>query len=160
MKTIEEEIWAYIDGTCNPREKESIAIKIASDNNYAVTYKELLKLNELMLSNDLEEPSMSFSRNVMEAVALEVAPKKLKTKVDNRIILGIGAFFSLSILSLLVYAIAVSDISTSDFQMPRLDVNINFSQYLTPGLMKIFLFFDLMLALVYFDRLLRRKNTA
>jgi hypothetical protein len=160
MKTIEEEIWAYIDGTCNPREKDSIAIKIASDNNYAVTYKELLKLNELMLSNDLEEPSMSFSRNVMEAVALEVAPKKLKTKVDNRIILGIGAFFSLSILSLLVYAIAVSDISTSDFQMPRLDVNINFSQYLTPGLMKIFLFFDLMLALVYFDRLLRRKNTA
>jgi hypothetical protein len=159
MKTIEEEIWTYMDGTCNPREKESIAVKIATDNNYAVTYKELLKLNELLASNDLEEPSMSFSRNVMEAVALEVAPKKLKTKVDNRIILGIGAFFSLSLLSILVYAIAASDISASDFQMPRMNLNINFSQFLTPGLIKIFLFFDLMLALVYFDRLLRRKNS-
>lgn len=156
MKTIDEEIWDYIDGNCTAEEQQSIAAKIAANADYARCFQELSKLNALMTTEDLEEPSMSFSRNVMEAVALEIAPKALKTKVNNKIILGIAAFFILSLLAILVYAFANSD--SSGFKMQTLTTGFHLSRYITPMFLKIFLFFDVTLALLYFDRLLRRKN--
>jgi len=156
MKTIEEEIWDYIDGNVTAEEKQSIAAKIASNTDYHSCFQELSKLNALMAADGLEEASMSFSRNVMDAVALEIAPKALKTKVNKNIILGIAAFFILSLLAILVYAFANSD--TSGFQMPAYTSNFEWSSYFTPMFLKVFLFFDATLALLYFDRLLRRKN--
>jgi hypothetical protein len=156
MKTIEEEIWAYIDGNGTAEELQSIAKKIAADADYSQCFQELSKLNALMLADQLEEPSMSFSRNVMEAVAHEIAPKTLQTKVNHKIIMGIAAFFMLSLLAILIYAFANSDVS--GFTMPTYNTNFHLSSYITPTFLKIFLFFDVTLALLYFDRLLRRKN--
>lgn len=160
MKTIDEEIWAYIDGSCSAEESQAIAGKIATNKAYAVTYQELSKLNELMGSEDLEEPSMSFSRNVMEAVALEMAPKRLKTRVDNKIIFGIAGFFVLSLLAILVYAFANAESGISTAELPKFNLTFNPGNYITPSFLKGFLFFDLLLALLYMDRLLRRRNTA
>lgn len=56
---------------------------------------------------ELDEPSMSFTRNVMEAVALQPAPVSLKTKVDNQIIFSIAAFFVLSILAMVGYMFTI-----------------------------------------------------
>ena len=157
MKTIDEEIWAYIDGSCNAAESQRIAEKIATDDNYAVAFQELSKLNDLMAADELEEPSMSFSRNVMEAVALEIAPKKLTTKVNNKIIYSIAAFFILSIAAIFVYAFANSTPSGTEFTMPAVSFKMDLSQMLSPLYMKIFLMFDLALLLLYMDRLIRRK---
>lgn len=159
MKTIDEEIWAYIDGSCSAEERQRIAVKIESNEDYAVAYQELLKLNELMASEDLEEPSMSFSRNVMDAVALEIAPKRLKTRVNNKIIFAIASFFVLSILAIMVYAFANSETGISAPELPGFNLNFNTGNYITPTFIKGFLFFDLMLALLYVDRLLRRRST-
>ena len=157
MKTIDEEIWDYIDGSCDAAESERIAAKIATDERYASSYQELMKLNTLMAADDLEEPSMSFSRNVMEAVALEIAPKKLTTKVNNKIIYSIAAFFILSIAAIFVYALANSTPGGTEFTMPVVSFKMDLSQMLSPLYMKIFLMFDLALLLLYMDRLIRRK---
>jgi anti-sigma factor RsiW len=156
MKTIEEEIWDYIDGNGTAEEQQSVAAKIEENADYSRCFQELSKLNALMTSGQLEEPSMSFTRNVMDAVALEIAPKALQTRVNNKIILGIAAFFILSLLAILVYAFANSDVS--GFTMQTYNTNFHISSYITPTFLKIFLFFDVTLALLYFDRLLRRKN--
>jgi anti-sigma factor RsiW len=162
MKTIDEEIWAYIDGSCNASESQRIAEKIATDDNYAIAFQELSKLNVMMASDELEEPSMSFSRNVMDAVAQEIAPKKLTTRVNNTIIYGIAAFFILSLSAIFIYILANSSSSSSasGFKMPTANFSFDLSHVLSPLSMKIFLMVDLALALVYMDRLLRRKMHA
>jgi anti-sigma factor RsiW len=159
MKTIDEEIWAYIDGSCDASERQRIAEKIATDDNYAAAFQELNKLHALMASEELEEPSMSFSRNVMDAVAQEIAPKKLTTRVNDNIIYGIAAFFILSLAAIFIYVLANSSSSSSasEFKLPAASFSFNLSPMLSPLSMKIFLMLDLALALVYMDRLLRRK---
>ncbi len=160
METIDEEIWTYIDGTCSAEESHRIAAKIETDKDYAVAYQELSKLNDLIATEDMEEPSMSFSRNVMGAVAMEIAPKKLKTRVNNKVIFGIASFFILSLMAILVYAFANVESNMSTPELSEFDMSFNAGNYITPGFVKGFLFFDLMLALVYLDRLLRRRHTA
>ena len=157
MKTIDEEIWDYIDGSCDAAESDRIAAKIATDDRYASSYQELLKLNALMAADDLEEPSMSFSRNVMDAVALEIAPKKLTTKVNSKIIYSIAAFFIFSIAAIFFYVLANISPGGSEFKMPTASIRMDLSQLLSPVSMKIFLMVDLALALLYLDRLIRRK---
>lgn len=159
MKTIDEEIWVYIDRSCDASERLRIAEKIATDDNYAAAFQELSKLNALMASEELEEPSMSFSRNVMDAVAQEIAPKKLSTKVNQNIIYGIGGFFMLSIAAIFIYILANSGSSSggSGLKLPSPTFNFDLSQMLSPLSMRIFLMVDVALALVYMDRLLRRN---
>lgn len=158
MKTIDEEIWAYIDGSCAASESQRIAEKIATDDTYSVAFQELSKLHELMASEELEEPSMSFSRNVMDAVALEIAPKKLTTRVNSYIIYGIAAFFLLSLSAIFIYVLANSTgPAVDDFKLPSTTFSFNLTEMLSPLSMKIFLMVDLALALLYMDRLLRRK---
>ena len=158
MSTIDEQIWEYIDGTCSPEEKLAIEAKIASDNNYASTYEELMQVHQMLNAEQLDEPSMSFTRNVMDLVDLEIAPVSLKTKVDQRIILSIAAFFGLAFLAIFVYAITHASYSFADFKIPKLQVNFDMSSYITPTFVKIFLFVDLILGLFYLDGFLRRKT--
>ena len=155
MRTIEEEIWDYIDGSCSENEKLLMEAKLANDDSYQTIYKELSAINQHLNNIDLDEPSMAFNKNVMNIIATEIAPVALKTKVDQRIIYSIGAFFMITLLSILIYAI-----SQSHFSVPKLEmkINIDFQQYLTPALMKGFVFIDVLVGFLYFDKFLRRKN--
>lgn len=158
MKTIEEQIWDYIDGNCDAGQRSAIAAKINSDPVYRSTYEELNQIHEMLASEPLDEPSMSFTRNVMEKVQLEVAPVSLKTKVNNKIIYAIGGFFLLSILAIFIYAVINNTGSEVEFTMPQIHFNSDATRYLTPLSVKVFLFVDLILALMYLDRLLRRRT--
>ena len=81
MKSIDEEIWDYIDGTISESQKADIEAKIAGNPDYKAVYNDLIEINRMMHATEFEEPSMSFTRNVMEQVKLELAPVALKTKV-------------------------------------------------------------------------------
>ncbi|MEJ5993705.1 hypothetical protein WG904_04665 [Pedobacter sp. Du54] len=155
MITIEEQLWSYIDGNCTAEEKIEIETKIAINIQYHTLYQELLKVNEELTKIDLEEPSMSFTRNVMEKVNLELKPVALKTKIDNRIIYSIGAFFAFSILGIFIYAIATSTASF-DFKMPTM--NFDAGKYINATTIQIFLLIDVALGLLYLDSLLRKRN--
>lgn len=115
------------------------------------------ELTRLLKGMELEEPSMSFTRNVMEQVKLERAPVSLKTRVDNRIIYGIAAIFGAFIVSVLIYAIANT---STTYKLPevKLDLSSAVNKTLTPGFLMAFLFIDVIIALIYFDSILRRKK--
>lgn len=156
MNTIEQQLWDYIDGNLDEFSKKTIEEKIESNAGIKIQYEELLKLNSAFNTLDLDEPSMSFTRNVMESIALAPAPVAMKTKVDEKIIYAIGGFFIVSLLSLFGYVLYNSNLS-----MPKLGFNVtlnfNLDQYITPTVLYSFLFFDLVIGLVFLDQFLRKK---
>jgi hypothetical protein len=159
---LEEQIWEYIDGTCTEAERKEIEIKIIQDRSFKKVYEELVAIHQFMEVADLEEPSMSFNRNVMEQVNLEISPISLKTRVDNRIIYSISAFFMVSLFSLLVYVVLntpFESLHNIDFKMPdfNFSAHINIDSAATKTGLQAFFFIDIILGLVYLDRLLRKK---
>lgn len=157
MNTIEEQLWNYIDGNCTFAEKIEIEAKIKANLQYSTTYKELLLVNKELSNLDFEEPSMSFTRNVMEQVNLELRPAALKTKVDNRIIYSISAIFILSIVAIFGYVVATADLS-SKFNLPQLNLDLYETKIINPTSIRIFLMVDLVLILIYMDSFLRKRK--
>lgn len=115
------------------------------------------ELTRLLKGMEMEEPSMSFTRNVMEQIKLEKQPVALKTRVDNRIIYGIAAIFGVFIAGVFIYAIANSTVT---YELPKLKIDLTgaVNKTLTPGFLTAFLFIDVVIALIYFDSILRRKR--
>lgn len=115
------------------------------------------ELTRLLKGMEMEEPSMSFTRNVMEQIKLEKQPVALKTRVDNRIIYGIAAIFGAFIAGVFIYAIGNSAVT---YELPKVKIDLTgaVDKTLTPGFLTAFLFIDVVIALIYFDSILRRKK--
>ena len=165
MNSIEEKLWNYIDGSCTAGEQQAIARLIAQDEVYRLKYKELLKLNEEFSMIELDEPSMAFTYNVMETIRTEQAMKPLKATVNKRLILSIAAFFIVSVVLLLVFALSNANWSAADNSGIKITIPANISadvthiqSYMTAPFMKGFLFFDVVMGLFIMDAYLRRKN--
>lgn len=158
MNTIEQQLWDYIDGNLDATEEKSIEEKIRTNAEIKLQYEELLSLNIAFGKIELDEPSMSFTRNVIESISLAPAPVALKTKVNTRIIYGIGGFFILSLVALFGYALFNLDFKTTDFDL-KLNADFNWEKYISPTVLYIFLFADLVIGLIFIDYLLRKKMT-
>ncbi|KQM78267.1 hypothetical protein ASE74_14635 [Pedobacter sp. Leaf216] len=156
MNTIEQQLWDYIDGNLDESAKKAIEEKIESDAEIKSQYEDLVKLNLSFESMDLDEPSLSFTRNVMESVALVPAPVAMKTQVDKKIIYSIVGFFVISLLALFGYVLYISNLSMPKFSF-NVNLNFNVDQYITPTVLYSFLFFDLVIGLIFLDQFLRKK---
>ena len=157
MNEIEEQLWDYIDGNCTAVESEEIKAKIATNLQYSKIYKELIAVHKELGQLDFEEPSMSFTRNVMEKVELELPPVALKTKVDQRIVYFIASFFVLSILGIFGYAISKSNLNFT-FELPKIDFTLGLTKVFNPITLQIFIIVDVFLGLVYLDSFLRKRK--
>lgn len=157
MSTIEEQLWDYIDGNCSIKEQALLAKKIATDHHYREIYNELLHVQQELKQFDLDEPSLSFNRNVMEQVKLELPPVALKTRVDQRIIIGIAAVFAMLLLGVMSYILANSNWSIS-FKMPNLNFEGLTKTFENPIALQLFIVVDVMLGLIYLDKWLRKKR--
>lgn len=159
MNIMEQQIWDYLDGSCSLAEKRKIDGLIALDSDYRDLYAEIKEVHDLMCSMELDEPSMSFTRNVMDSVsALPVAPP-IRTVTDKRIIYGIAAFFLFSIVALLAlvftqinWALPAAEV-LPEYAVPRLD----YSGFLSGTYLQIFLFADVILGLYILDSVMRKK---
>jgi len=157
MTKQEEQLWNYIDGFCSAKEKAEIETMLMKDEQFHQLYVDLLEVNQQLSVNvEVDEPSMSFTRNVMEHVQREIAPVKLKTKVDHRVVYAIGGFFALTLVSILVYAFATA---APDFTMKKVatfNLENKFESLLDPAVIGAFLFLNAILLLIYLDSYLRR----
>src|SRR5262245_17582090 len=129
MKSIEEQLWEFIDGTCGEAEKLSTEQLLQSDPAVKQFYEKLLSVDHHLRSMELEEPSMRFTQNVMDSIALQPAPHALQTHVDKRVIAGIGAFFMITLGALLFYIISSMNWSAApqlSFSLPSVKLpNVN-----------------------------------
>ena len=162
MNTIEEKLWNYIDGTCSEEERKAIDILIAQDEVYRRKYEELLSLNQEFAKMDLDEPSMAFTYNVMEAIRAEHAQQPLKAGINKRIIKGISGFFIISIALLLIFTISNVHTGSANISahLPDSLRLPDIKNYLNKPVLEGFLFFDIVLGLFLFDAWLRRKGVS
>lgn len=101
-----DRLWDYIDGLSSPAERSAVETFIAANQEWQRKYRELLDVHQLLVGSELEEPSMRFTKNVMEEIARHHVAPATTTYVNKNIIRGIGAFFLTMIAGLLVYCFA------------------------------------------------------
>ncbi|TXJ26383.1 MAG: hypothetical protein E6Q24_12235 [Chitinophagaceae bacterium] len=159
--TIEERLWEYIDGMATPEEGTVIDQLIEADAEWRVKYGELLEAHQMMQASELEEPSMRFTKNVMEEIALlQIAPAA-KTYINKKIIWGIAIFFITMIVGFLIYGIGQvqwSSGSSSSSPIPIDLSNIDFSKMFNNTYINIFMMMNMILGLFLFDRYLTNKR--
>src|SRR3981081_1327101 len=102
---IEIQLWDYIDGLTPVNEKSSIEKLISENMEWKTKYHELLELRSLINSAELEEPSLRFTKNVMEGIAKYNIAPATKKYINNKIIWGITIFFLAAITGFLIYGI-------------------------------------------------------
>ena len=162
MNVIEEKLWNYIDGTCSADERKAIDILIAQDEVYRRKYEELLALNQEFSKIELEEPSMAFTYNVMEAIRAEHALQPLKASINPRIIKGIAGFFIATILALVIFVLSTVHLSTANISVHLPDsLKVpDMKNFFSGRVLQGFLFFDVVLGLFLFDAYLRKRSVS
>lgn len=155
---MDSRLWAYIDGVS--REGSFIAQLISEDTEWRAKYHELLELNRLLHSTELEQPSMRFTRNVMEEIAkIHIAPAT-KEYINKKIIWGIGAFFITVIVGFLIYGISQVDWSGANTTSPvGLDfTKVDYSKMFNNNFVNLFIMVNIILGLMLLDRYLTSRK--
>lgn len=158
---IEEQIWSYIDGFSSEEERSAIEKLLQSNMEWKNKYNELLEAHLLMKSSELEQPSMRFTKNVMEQIAKYNIAPATKTYINKRIIWGIGLFFITMIIGFLIYGVGQINWNTSgDNKLPVDFSKIDYSRIFSNSYVNIFMMINVLLGLVLLDRVLanKRKN--
>lgn len=102
-QAMEDRLWDYIDGLSSPTEKSAIEELLATNREWQLKHRELLNLQQLLDTSELEAPSMRFTKNVMEEIARHHVAPATKSYVNKNVIRGIGAFFLTMILGVLTF---------------------------------------------------------
>ena len=95
-------LWSFIDGVATKEEQQRVMQVIAADTSWKAKYETLLQTNELFFSIDADQPSMRFTKNVMEQVAQYSVAPSAKTYVNKNIFRAIGTLFAILIIGGLV----------------------------------------------------------
>jgi hypothetical protein len=159
MSSIEEKLWDYIDGSVTADDQKAISLLIEQDEVYRSKYLELLKLNQEFSAMELDEPSMAFTYNVMEAIRTENAQKPLKATINHALIKVIFAFFVFIIGALVLFLLANIKWTGGNMGIQLDTIKLPaFKNYFTGPVMKGFFYFDIILGLFFFDSYLRKRS--
>jgi hypothetical protein len=155
----EERLWDYIDGSATAAEKTAIAQLIESNAAWRAKYKELLEVQQLIQSTELEEPSMRFTKNVMDEIAkLHISPAA-KNYLNKKVIRGLAFFFISIIVGFLIYGFGQIDwTAQGDTKMPVDLGKIDYSRFFNNNYVNVFMMINVILGLFLLDRFLANKR--
>ncbi len=155
----EERLWDYIDGLSSPQEKTVIEKLLESDAEWKARYHDLLEVQQMLHSSELEEPSMRFTKNVMEEISkLHIAPAT-KTYINKNIIRGLAAFFITMIVGFLIYGFGQIDWAVkNDSTIPVDFTRVDFSKMFNNDWINVFMMINVILGLFLLDRFLASKR--
>ena len=158
---IEERLWNFIDGAVTTDEKTVIEKLLQTDASWKAKYNELLQVNDLLKSSELEAPSMRFSKNVMEEISkLHIAPAT-NNYINNKIIWGIGFFFIALLIGLLVYGFGQMEWTSGSESSISKNINkIDFSKFFNNSFVNAFMMINVILGLFLLDNYLNIKRKA
>ncbi|MBO9201186.1 MULTISPECIES: anti-sigma factor family protein [Niastella] len=168
-ENIEERLWDYIDGAGSAEERLFVEQLIASNAAWKARYQELLELQDLLSHRlELDEPSMRFTQNIMEAISKHHIAPAAKTYINKRIIWSIAGFFLCCIIGFLIAGLAQvhwTGGSTTDNSLVNLNkINldkVDTSKFFNNTYTTIFMMVNVVLGLVALDMYLRgRKRRA
>lgn len=156
---MEERLWNYIDGTSDAAEKTVIDQLIESNAAWKAKYHELLEVNSFLQATDLEQPSMRFTKNVMEEISkIHIAPAT-KTYINKNIIRGLTIFFVTLVIGFIVYALGQVDWTTKgESNIPQFDIKVDYSKIFNNTYVNAFMLINVVLGLFLLDRYLANKR--
>ena len=166
MQQIEQQLWNYIDGTASQKEILFVEHMIATDEVWKQQYNQLLELNQLLAKEiELDEPSMRFSKNVMEQISGIQPARPTIQYINKNIIRSIAAIFIFAITAFVVYGFTKIKwtASGSSFSLPfelknEYTDKFNFSKLLSSTWINIILMVNVFLGLLLLDGSLRRRK--
>jgi len=166
---MEDRLWDYIDGHCNTTEKSAIEQLLATNREWQQKHRELLNIQQLLSSSELEAPSLRFTKNVMEDIARYHVAPATKSYVNKNVIRGIGAFFATMILGMLIFMVSqfrwTSSTSGPDslnqsidkIGINRLD-SLNYSKLFNSTYVSAFMLIAIISGLMLLDMYLQQKR--
>jgi hypothetical protein len=155
QQDIELQIWEYIDGNCDDAGRTHVQYMIANDTQWKSLYEQLEKLHTTIAANaELEQPSMRFAKNVMEAIAHTAITRPARSYINPLVIRFIASFFIVSILALVGYALASADWSVGDG-----GTNSATAFNFTPAVFNTLVWVNVLAGLALLDTVLRRRRT-
>ncbi len=156
---MEESLWNFIDGTISASEKTVVEKLLQTNADWKAKYSELLQVNELLQSSELEAPSLRFSKNVMEQISkLHIAPAT-KSYINKKIIWGIGFFFITMFVGFLIYGIGQINFSAGEEVSWSKNLNkIDFSKIFSNTWVNAFMMINVILGLVLLDSYFTNKR--
>ena len=160
---METRLWEYIDGLSEESEKSVIEQLIADNAAWRAKYSELLEVHQMLDLTELEQPSLRFTKNVMEEIAKYNIAPATKSYINNKIIWGIGLFFITLIAGLVVYSIAQVDWSVGSDSKSPIGVDftqVDYSAIFSNTFVNIFMMANIILGLMLLDRVLAKKKEA
>jgi hypothetical protein len=159
QQSIEERLWEYIDGT-SPAGEIPVIEKFLEDNEeWKHVYTELLEIQQILKSSQLEQPSIRFTKNVMEKILVSQAIPATKKYINKKIIWAIGAFFITLITGFLIYGFAQADWNlTTKSSFPIDFGKVDFSRFFSNTYTFIFMMSNVVLGLILLDRFLAGKK--
>lgn len=100
MKVTEELLWKYIEGNCTNTERLTVQQALETDVNLKKEWLERKILHQMMEKQELESPSMRFTKNVMESL-----PKLSNYAITSKqlrpfFLVVLGSFLVIVLLSL------------------------------------------------------------
>ena len=159
QQNIEQQLWSFIDGSSSKEEISAIEKLLESNLEWKNKYHELLDVHQLLKSAELEQPSLRFTKNVMEEIAKYHIAPATKKYINKRVIWGIAAFFFTLIIGFLAYGFGQVDWSAqSDTKIPFDLSQIDISKFFNNNFVNGFMMVNVLLGLVLLDRVLANKR--
>lgn len=162
-EAIEIRIWDYLDGNSSPDEKTAVQQLLETDPEWQRIYRKVQEM-QLLLMQEPEQPSLRFSKNVMEEITRQQIAPATQTYINKRIIWAIGIFLGTMVVAALVYGFRQMNwkaTSTGEVKqlkpLAQLD-NIDFSHIFNDNLVNGFLLLNIVLGLFFLDRFLANKR--
>ena len=162
---MEERLWEYMDGVCSAEDRLFIEQLIATNPEWKTKYQELLELQDLMSHHlELEEPSMRFTQNIMEAISKHQIAPAAKSYINKRIIWGIAGFFIVSIIGFLIAGLLQVNWSTGGTDSSLINLNkinvdkIDLSKFFNNTYTSIFMMINVVLGLMLLDMFLHSRK--
>jgi len=151
---IELELWAYLDGSLATEDHNRIEQLVRTDSQWQAKFSELSALHQSLLSGlETEEPSMRFSKNVMDAIAKESIAPALKSYLNPWVIRGIAAAFLIMTGILLLSVQGTGGLKYPHLTLPSLKMPAITGSAFSYGVM----FLLVIAGLLFADSLLRKK---
>jgi hypothetical protein len=158
-QNIEQQLWEYIDGISSDEKRTTIEKMLQSNLEWKNKYHELLELQQLLNTTELEQPSMRFTKNVMEKIAQYHIAPAAKSYINKKIIWGIAGFFLTLIGAFLIYGFAQIDWNFQDNSKPLIDFStFDMGKVFNNNFVNVFMMINVLLGLVLLDRVLANKR--
>ncbi|HEY0434593.1 MAG TPA: hypothetical protein VGC95_12005 [Chitinophagaceae bacterium] len=158
---LEPRLWEYIDGLGSAEERAAIEIAIHSRPAWKTKYDELMEIHQLVQTSALDEPSLRFTKNVMEEIAKYKIAPATKSYIDQKVVWGLGIFFVAMIVGFLIYGFGQADwTSTQQIEgvIPAEVTKFDFTKFFNNAWVNVFLMINVVLGLMLLDRYLDARK--